>query len=224
MPTTQAPSANHPSRKSSWLSFLRPPICEHCGAKQPRRPFQRPYAWCWKCEALLDPEQVLLGEAGTMLLDWRILAKHPEPVTKLIGMIVLVAVADGAEEVIFEPTADELRIWCRVEQNTYELVPPPYEMHEAIVQVLKAISKVDPHQSGPAAGQFGILLHDDGDVIQRATTEFASTEFGDRAKIRFLGALDPRAEPRRKSRLYLRELLKRESDLDEMHTATRENP
>jgi hypothetical protein len=220
MPTTQiSPSAKRRTG-SSWLSFLRVTVCEHCGAKQARRPFRRPYAWCWKCEALLDPELVLLGKAGTLVLDGRRLAKHPEPITKLIGLVVLTAVADGAEELDFEPTAEELRIWCRVDQDKYEMVPPPYELHEAIVQVLKAISNVDPHQSGPVAGRLDILLHDDGNVIQCATTEFAPTPFGERMTIHFPAAGSLRREFKEQLTATVDALAKREDFLGEFDEPT----
>ncbi len=62
------------------------------------------------------------------------------PVVKLLELILVQAVKDGASDVHFEPFEDVFKIRYRVDGSLYELVPPPKSLAPALASRIKVMA------------------------------------------------------------------------------------
>jgi type IV pilus assembly protein PilB len=82
--------------------------------------------------AELKPEELSDDEAAASV--------GTGPVVKLLELVLVQAVKDGASDVHFEPFEDVYKIRYRVDGSLYELVPPPLHLAPALSSRIKVMS------------------------------------------------------------------------------------
>ena len=82
--------------------------------------------------AELKPEEINDEETAA--------ATSTGPVVKLLELVLVQAVKDGASDVHFEPFEDTFKIRYRVDGSLYELVPPPKHLAPALASRIKVMS------------------------------------------------------------------------------------
>jgi len=65
------------------------------------------------------------------------------PVRKLLNMVLLLAIRDGASDIHFEPFEHEFRIRIKADGVLYEMVPPPKHLSFAITTRIKVMASLD---------------------------------------------------------------------------------
>jgi type IV pilus assembly protein PilB len=65
------------------------------------------------------------------------------PVRKLLNMVLLLAIRDGASDIHFEPFEHEFRIRIKADGVLYEMVPPPKHLAFAITTRIKVMANLD---------------------------------------------------------------------------------
>ena len=77
------------------------------------------------------------------------------PVVKLVSILILRAVAEGASDVHMEPTAEHVRIRYRVDGIMHDVSTAPLYLHSAMVTRIKVMAKMDIAESRvPQDGRF----------------------------------------------------------------------
>jgi len=82
------------------------------------------------------------GEGPTDLTSVEALAESA-PVRKLLNMVLLLAIRDGASDIHFEPFESEFRIRLKSEGVLQEMVPPPKHLSFAITTRIKVMANLD---------------------------------------------------------------------------------
>ena len=82
------------------------------------------------------------GEGPTDLTSVEALAESA-PVRKLLNMVLLLAIRDGASDIHFEPFESEFRIRLKAEGVLQEMVPPPKHLSFAITTRIKVMANLD---------------------------------------------------------------------------------
>jgi len=106
------------------------------------------------------------------------------PVVKLVNLVLLQALKDGATDVHFEPHEDKFRIRYRVDGVLYEMMPPPRHLARPVVNRLKVMAALDVAEYRlPQVGR--IELNVSGQTIDiRMST--MPTAHGERAALRIV--------------------------------------
>jgi len=65
------------------------------------------------------------------------------PVRKLLNMVLLLAIRDGASDIHFEPFEHEFRIRIKADGVLFEMVPPPKHLAVAITTRIKVMANLD---------------------------------------------------------------------------------
>ena len=65
------------------------------------------------------------------------------PVRKLLNMVLLLAIRDGASDIHFEPFEHEFRIRIKADGVLFEMVPPPKHLAIAITTRIKVMANLD---------------------------------------------------------------------------------
>ena len=65
------------------------------------------------------------------------------PVRKLLNMVLLLAIRDGASDIHFEPFEQEFRIRIKADGVLFEMVPPPKHLAIAITTSIKVMANLD---------------------------------------------------------------------------------
>jgi len=81
-------------------------------------------------------------EGPTELTSVEALAESA-PVRKLLNMVLLLAIRDGASDIHFEPFEDEFRIRLKADGVLQEMVPPPKHLAFAITTRIKVMANLD---------------------------------------------------------------------------------
>ena len=81
-------------------------------------------------------------EGPTELTSVEALAKSA-PVRKLLNMVLLLAIRDGASDIHFEPFEHEFRIRLKADGVLQEMVPPPKHLAFAITTRIKVMANLD---------------------------------------------------------------------------------
>src|SRR5262249_24215075 len=74
--------------------------------------------------------------------DVDFLRTEEDPVRKLVSLVLLLGVKDGASKVRFEPDATECRMYERVNGTDYELVPAPVPGSQ-VIDSIRALTRLD---------------------------------------------------------------------------------
>jgi type IV pilus assembly protein PilB len=82
------------------------------------------------------------GDGPTDLTSVEALAESA-PVRKLLNMVLLLAIRDGASDIHFEPFESEFRIRLKAEGVLQEMVPPPKHLSFAITTRIKVMANLD---------------------------------------------------------------------------------
>ncbi len=91
----------------------------------------------------LAAQAALAGKEGvTDLTSVEALAESA-PVRKLLNMVLLLAIRDGASDIHFEPFEDEFRIRLKADGVLQEMVPPPKHLAFAITTRIKVMANLD---------------------------------------------------------------------------------
>ena len=159
-------------------------FCKHCGARTKKPRDAAGLIWCPACHGLADPAALLVEPAGTMTIGgWRYF-NHVEPVLESLNLIMLMAIKDSATEIGFEPGHDSFEIRLVVENEVYDLEPPPAWVHVPMTQTVKAIAGIGLAMSDRRQGGH-IDIFCGGHLVPAAVVA-EPTEFGQKVTIRFL--------------------------------------
>lgn len=83
------------------------------------------------------------------------------PVIKLVNMILMQAIKDGASDIHIEPDDDMLRIRLRIDGILYEIPAPPRHLQGPILSRLKVMAKLDiAERRVPQDGRFQVDMND----------------------------------------------------------------
>jgi type IV pilus assembly protein PilB len=94
-------------------------------------------------DALAAQAEAALGREGpTDLTSVEALAESA-PVRKLLNMVLLMAIKEGASDIHFEPFESEFRIRLKSEGVLQEMVPPPKHLAFAITTRIKVMANLD---------------------------------------------------------------------------------
>jgi type IV pilus assembly protein PilB len=94
-------------------------------------------------DALAAQAEAALGREGpTDLTSVEALAESA-PVRKLLNMVLLMAIKEGASDIHFEPFETEFRIRLKSEGVLQEMVPPPKHLAFAITTRIKVMANLD---------------------------------------------------------------------------------
>jgi len=94
-------------------------------------------------DAELAAQAAAIGKEGpTDLTSVEALAESA-PVRKLLNMVLLLAIRDGASDIHFEPFESEFRIRLKSEGVLQEMVPPPKHLSFAITTRIKVMANLD---------------------------------------------------------------------------------
>jgi len=103
-----------------------------------------------------DKDLVLTEKKEEELDAAQLVAEGEEaPVVKLVNLMILQAIREGASDIHIEPFEKHLRVRYRVDGACHETVSPPLKMHSAIVSRIKIMSEMDiAERRRPQDGKF----------------------------------------------------------------------
>lgn len=178
-----------PTQRQSavWIARRLGYMCSSCGVWLGPRFLSRKPAWCSRCEALLDAQQVLSSEPGTLVLDFSLGNVCSEPCSTIFGWLVLFAQRCGAQELILEPDSNAYHLTFVISDGRYKLVPPPKSLSRRMPQVVAAIANVGYREQAVVHGQ--IAVHFVGEVGHEEVMGvlLSPTRFGVRVSCEFRG-------------------------------------
>lgn len=106
------------------------------------------------------------------------------PVIKLVNLIVMQAVKDGASDIHIEPEEDSLKVRFRVDGVLHEMFSPPKHLESALISRVKILSGIDiSEKRKPQDGRFNIKI-ENRNVDFRIST--FPTIYGENVVIRIL--------------------------------------
>jgi hypothetical protein len=83
--------------------------------------------------------------------------------SKLVDMVLLLAINDLATDVVFEPRRDDYRLSYRCAGQDYDMAPPPLNRAGRISQVFKTLAHLDiRNRRTPQDGMVRCLVDDEG--------------------------------------------------------------
>jgi len=125
------------------------------------RPYERPF-WA------LDPEE----------------AASRVDVARFVDTILAGAARDRGTEIRLEPSEAGLTIWGRFEGELYEMVPPPASLARSVMQRIKELGGLDPHEC-PREREGSVAIRSEhGDFRLRVIT--SPTNRGERIIVEIL--------------------------------------
>ena len=142
----------------------------------------------------IDSVLASLAQTDVALLDGEMADQRPvadldevaedSPVVKLVNMVLLRAVRDGASDVHIEPDKQATRIRYRIDGVLRDLMKPPGGMHAAIISRVKVTGKMDIGEKRlPQEGRVRILA--DGREIDLRVSSMP-TVLGEKIVVRIL--------------------------------------
>lgn len=94
----------------------------------------------------IESDDMLAGFEGrdqSIDLDSLMELAESNPVKKLLNLVLLQAIRDGASDVHFEPFEDEYKMRYRIDGVLYEMVPPPRHIAVAVSSRIKVMADLD---------------------------------------------------------------------------------
>ncbi|MGA2253560.1 MAG: hypothetical protein ABSG53_02775 [Thermoguttaceae bacterium] len=172
-----------PLAAALW-SWRKSRFCKHCGVRTKDPHAAKGLIWCPACHGLTDPAGILREPPGRMdLTDARYLG-HADPVMKCVDLVMLFGIKDHATEIRFEPEQHSFEIRLVVQNEVYDLVPPPTWLHVPVTQTVKAVAGLDLATCDRRQeGHIDIYCgghHVPADVVVEPT------DFGQKVTLRFL--------------------------------------
>lgn len=106
------------------------------------------------------------------------------PVIKLVNLIIMQAVKDGASDIHIEPEEEALKVRFRIDGVLHEMFSPPKHLESALLSRVKILSKIDiSEKRKPQDGRFNIKV-ESRNVDLRVST--FPTIYGENIVIRIL--------------------------------------
>jgi type IV pilus assembly protein PilB len=106
-------------------------------------------------------KELVLTEKKDEEVDAAALAAESEdaPVVKLVNLVIVQALREGASDIHIEPFEKHLRVRYRVDGACHETMSPPLRMHSAIVSRIKIMSEMDiAERRKPQDGKFQMKI------------------------------------------------------------------
>ncbi len=94
-------------------------------------------------DTALAAQAAALGKEGPTDLTGAEALAESAPVRKLLNMVLLLAIRDGASDIHFEPFEHEFRIRLKADGVLQEMVPPPKHLAFAITTRIKVMANLD---------------------------------------------------------------------------------
>jgi len=117
-------------------------------------------------------------------LDKLIARAEEAPVIKLVDLIISQAIQEGASDIHIEPQRDRLMLRYRIDGSLYEMPPPSFNLHLAIVSRVKILSRMDIAEKRlPQDGGFSVRM--EGRIIDLRISVLP-TIYGEKVVIRIL--------------------------------------
>ncbi|MDR7421803.1 MAG: ATPase, T2SS/T4P/T4SS family [Armatimonadota bacterium] len=106
------------------------------------------------------------------------------PVVRLVNLIIVQAVREGASDIHIEPQERRVRVRYRVDGNLYTMMTPPAHVHAALVSRLKIMANMNiAERRVPQDGRVDLKIENQ-DVRLRVST--VPTTYGETAVVRIL--------------------------------------
>jgi type IV pilus assembly protein PilB len=106
------------------------------------------------------------------------------PVVRLVNLIIVQAVREGASDIHIEPQERRVRVRYRVDGNLYTMMTPPAHVHAALVSRLKIMANMNiAERRLPQDGRVDLKIENQ-DVRLRVST--VPTTYGETAVVRIL--------------------------------------
>jgi hypothetical protein len=86
---------------------------------------------------------MFLGPREQMVVVDEALQNHSQPLAKLMGMLALIGLRSGADQLTLRPTATDYELSLLIGEQNYALRPPPSNMKQWLPDVMKAIAGMD---------------------------------------------------------------------------------
>ncbi len=137
-------------------------------------------------EVIKDIDKGTKKEAGPVELDSAKLSEMAEeaPVIKLVNLIIMQAVKDGASDIHIEPEETALKVRFRVDGILHEMFSPPKHLEPALMSRIKVLSKMDiSEKRKPQDGRFNLKI-ENRDIDMRVSS--FPTIYGENIVIRIL--------------------------------------
>ena len=150
-------------------------FCRECNARYDRRAWGTNPGTCRNCYALLEPEKILVDQPGTLDLTADRYREEPEPVRKIVAMVILLGIKDRTTELRFESGREKYRFSYRLAGTLYDMEPAPRFLSKSISNTLKAMAGLGPERT-PQAGMLRIKV---ANSWIDARIETQPTEFGE---------------------------------------------
>lgn len=105
-----------------------------------------------------EEEKKLAAAEGLQEIDFKKMAEEPV-VIKLVNVILLNGIRDGASDIHIEPEADLLKTRFRVDGMLHEISSPPQYLQSAIISRIKIMAKLDiAERRRPQDGRFTVKM------------------------------------------------------------------
>ncbi len=137
-------------------------------------------------DVIKDIDKVKKKEGPQVEVDSEKLAEMAEeaPVIKLVNLIIMQAVKDGASDIHIEPEEDALKVRFRVDGVLHEMFSPPKHLESALLSRVKILAGIDiSEKRKPQDGRFNIKV-ENRNVDLRVST--FPTIYGENLVIRIL--------------------------------------
>jgi len=106
------------------------------------------------------------------------------PVIRLVNLLIVQAVKEGASDIHIEPGDKTLRTRFRIDGVMQEVKGPPYHLHSAVISRIKVLSKLDIAEKRKAQdGRFRLKM-EGKDIDLRVSS--IPTQFGEKVVMRLL--------------------------------------
>ena len=107
---------------------------------------------------------------------------HDDPYVRYFNLIIMLAVKDHGSELRLEPAEDSYEMRLLVDDQYYEMVPAPADIHGFISQAVKVIAGFDMSESARQEGEIDIRTKIES---VRTTVSLEPTEYGDTIVLQF---------------------------------------
>ncbi len=91
----------------------------------------------------LDAATAVVGPSAPAAVNDLLEAAEAAPVTRLVNLILLEAVKQGASDIHFEPFEDRMAVRYRLDGILYPGASPPKQLEQALVSRLKVMARMD---------------------------------------------------------------------------------
>ena len=159
-------------------------FCKRCGVRTKSPRALAAFVWCPACHSLSDPARITVDPVGQFDITSAAYPGHVDPVLRFLDFVTLWAITDHVREIRFEPEQHAFEIRFVIQEQVYEVMPPPSWAAFPVAQTVKAIAGLeiatcDRRQEGHID-----VVSGSHHVATNVIVE--PTEFGQKVTLRFL--------------------------------------